>query len=85
MSDTRAPSAPTTGVDDPDDSGQSELLRALNARSPLPAVTPEAASAFIAQLAAQILPPAAHKCTRPHIDEMQTWNPPYEAGDGPAN
>jgi hypothetical protein len=25
------------------------------------------------------------KCERPHVDEMQTWNPPYSPGGGPVN
>jgi len=39
--------------------------------------------------AAMVVPPptpiARARCTRPHVDEMQTWNPVYKPGDGPAN
>jgi hypothetical protein len=76
MSDTRAPSAPTTGVES-EEASRAELVRVLVAAGTRP---------FIAEVVASIpAPHAPHVCTRPHIDEMQTWNPAYRAGAGVTN
>lgn len=85
MSDTRAPSAPTTGVDE-EEASKAELVRALNETADRVLRDPMRVAAIIgAAVAAQIPPPAPHRCTRPHVDEIQTWNPAYKQGTGPLN
>jgi hypothetical protein len=83
MKDPVTPAAPITGVDE--EEAKAELVRALAARADAVVTDSVSSSALAAPLAAQIPPPAVHKCTRPHIDEMQMWNPPYKPGGGPTN
>ena len=79
MSDPTAPSTPPSSGDTNEQIDQA--LKNLTEGSE----DPEKDRALADSIRAKSLEEARRKCDRPHVDEIQTWNPSYKAGNGPMN